>query len=153
MTAPVVSEARKVMMAMIAISARAEIVARGTIGVSKRGSVCAESAAGEFGFSPAAILASVVDMQTALVQHEAARIDLVHERDVVGGNDDGSARFIEFHEKPQQPLRQIRIDIARGLVGEEELRPRDHRPRDSGALLLPTREHRRQGGDAIPKPG
>ena len=86
------------MMAMMAIRARAEIVARGTIGVSKRDSVCAKSAAGEFGFSPAAILASVVDMQTALVQHEAARVDLVHERDVVGGDDHGSARFVELDE-------------------------------------------------------
>src|SRR5262245_2019625 len=151
MTAPVVSEARKVMMAMMAMRARAAIVSRGTIGVSKRGSICAGRAAGEFGFSLAAILASVVDMQTALVQHEAARVDLVHERDVVGGNDDGSARFVELDEQPQQPFRQIRVDIARGLVGEEELRPRDHRPRDGGALLLSTREHRRQGGDAIAK--
>ena len=52
----------------------------------------------EFGFSLAAILASVVDMQTALVQHEAARVDLVHERDVVGGDDHGSARFVELDE-------------------------------------------------------
>ena len=37
MTAPVVSEARKVMMATTATSARPEIELRGTSGVSKRG--------------------------------------------------------------------------------------------------------------------
>ena len=38
MTAPVVSEARNVMMATTATSARPAIVVRGTIGVSTRGS-------------------------------------------------------------------------------------------------------------------
>src|SRR5215831_14723371 len=154
MTAPVVSEARKVMMATTATRARPEIVACGTIGVSKRGSGRDEGASG--GSSPRGwpvfVVASVVDMQTTLVQHETARVELVHQRDVVGGDDDRSPGFVELDEQPQQPLRQIGIDIARRLVGEEKLRPRDHRPRDRRTLLLSAREHRWQRGDAIAEP-
>src|SRR5213078_1877037 len=148
MTAPVVSEAKKVMMAMTATRARPEIVACGTMGVSKRtGSApCASNLC--------CIVASVIDMQATLVQHEAARIDLVHERDVVRGNNHRSPGFVELDEQPQQPPRQIGIDVARGLVGEEELRSRDYRPRDRGTLLLAAREHRRtrQKKNAAPHP-
>jgi hypothetical protein len=49
-------------------------------------------------------------------------------------------------------LRQIGVDIARRLVGEQKLRPRDHRPRDRRALLLSAGQHRRQRRHAIPKP-
>src|SRR5499426_616883 len=154
MTAPVVSEARKVMMATTATRARPEIVACGTIGVSKRGSGWAEGAPGAsspWGW-PAFVVASVVDMQTTLVQHETARVELIHQRNVVGGDDDRSPGSVELDEQSQQPLRQIGIDIARRLVGEKKLRPRDHRPRDRRALLLSAREHRWQRGDAIAEP-
>src|SRR5262249_35665318 len=71
-TPPVVSEARKVMMATIATNARPEIVARGTIGVSKRGSGWAEGAAGASGSRdwPAFRVASVVDIQANLGAHQ-----------------------------------------------------------------------------------
>ena len=45
MTAPVVSEARNVMMAMTAIKARPPIVLSGTIGFSNRGSSAAGASA------------------------------------------------------------------------------------------------------------
>src|SRR5262249_56334215 len=81
MTAPVVSEARNVMIAITATRAWPEIVACGTIGVSKRGS---SSAAAPGGPSCArdcwGVLASVVDMQATLVQHQPARIELIHQR-------------------------------------------------------------------------
>src|SRR5438132_13152821 len=148
MTAPVVSEARNVMMATIATSARPEIVACGTMGLSTRdrtgeGEPCAST------LLSISARTSVVDMQTTLVQHKPTRVDLVHERDVVGGNDDGSPRFVELNEQAQQPLRQIGIDIACRLVSEEKLWSRDHRPRDRNALLLSAREHRRECGDTI----
>ena len=53
-TAPVVSEARNVMMATTAISARPEIELRGTSGVSKRGS-------GPPGMRGVAVISSLVD--------------------------------------------------------------------------------------------
>src|SRR5215471_1860319 len=142
-TAPVVSEARKVMMATTATRARPEIVARGTIGVSKRGSGWAEGAAGASGSRcwPAFVVASVIDMQATLVQHETTRVELIHQRNVVGGDDDRSPGLVELDEQPQQPLRQIGIDIASRLVGEKKLRPRDHRPRDRRVLLLSARDH------------
>src|SRR5262245_39284088 len=146
MTAPVVSEARKVMIATTATRARPEILACGTIAASTRGSGWADGAPGAAGPGgwPAFVVASVVDMQTTLVQHETARVELVHQRNVVGGDDDRSPGFVELDERPQQPLRQIGVDIARRLVGEKKLRPRDHRPRNRRALLPPARDHRWQ---------
>src|SRR5580692_1871647 len=97
-TAPVVSEARKVMMATTATRARPEIVARGTIGVSKRGSGWGEGAAGASGSRCWPVVALVVDMQATLVQHETARVELIRQRNVVGGDDDRSPGFVELDE-------------------------------------------------------
>src|SRR5215470_10268001 len=116
-TAPVVSEARKVMMATTATSARPEIVDCGTIGVSVGGSSSTGSAAAaaRSRARPASALASVVDMQAALVQHEPAGIVLVHQRDVVGGDHHRRAGLVELDEQAQQTLRQVGIDVAGGL--------------------------------------
>src|SRR5258707_15410566 len=127
MTEPVASEARNVMMATTATSARPKIVACGTIGLSTRDSIDGESAPCASALRSMSPFTSVVDMQTTLVQHKATRVYLIHKRDIVGGNHDGSPRLVEFDEQAQQPLRQIRIDVAGRLVGEEELWPRDHR--------------------------
>ena len=90
MTAPVVSEARKVMMATTATRARPAIVACGTMGVSKRGSASSGVAAGASGprDCSASIAASFVDMQATFVQHQTARVELIHQRNIVGGDDD-----------------------------------------------------------------
>src|SRR6185436_16488125 len=91
----VVSEARKVMIATTATSARPAMVEGGTIGVSKRGGGMAASAA-EAALARAAssgALVSVVDMQPALVQHQTARVVLIHQRNVVGGDDHRGARL------------------------------------------------------------
>src|SRR5712692_10798458 len=142
MTAPVVSEARNVMMATTATSARPAIVVCGTIGVSTRGSAAA--AASRVSCPPRSFVVSIVDMQPTLVQHETTRVELVHQGDVVGRDHDRGTRFVELDEQAQQALRQIGIDVAGRLVGEQQLRPRDHRARDRGALLLAAGEHRRQ---------
>ena len=47
--------------------------------------------------------------------------------------------LVELDEQAQQPLRQSGIDVAGRLVGEQQLRPRDHRARDRRALLLAAR--------------
>src|SRR4029077_7762827 len=97
MTAPVVSEARKVMIAITAARAWREIVACGTIGVSKRGSSSASAPGGPSSARDCCcILASVVDMQTALVQHQPARVELIHQRDVVGGDDYRRPGLVQF---------------------------------------------------------
>src|SRR5664279_3783143 len=113
-TAPVVSEARNVMMATTAINARPEIELRGTSGVSKRG----RGPRGVAVMSPRSIsvmsvtLTSIIDVQTPLMQHQPARIVLIHQRDVVGGDHHRSSGFVEFDEQPQQPLRQAGIDLS-----------------------------------------
>src|SRR5262245_49720252 len=147
-TAPVVSEARKVMIATTATSARPEIVACGTIGVSTRGNG-ADADRSSARPSPSSMAASVVDMQTALVQHQTTGVELIHQGDVVGRDNHGGAGLVELDEQSQQPLRQIGVDIAGRLVGEQKLRPRDHRPRDRRSLLFTTREDWRQRPAAI----
>src|SRR5262249_10226409 len=148
MTAPMVSEARNVMIATTATRARPAMVDLGTIGASNWGS--ASSARPSGGDSPAAssrsgiASVSVVDMEPSFVKLEPAGIVLVHQPDIVGRDHDRGPRLVQLDEQAQQALRQIWIDVAGGLVGEQELRPRDHRARDGGALLLAARQHRRQ---------
>src|SRR5262249_43362325 len=128
-TAPVVSEARKVMIATIATSARPAIVPLGTIGVTNCG------IAPGCGATVTASTSSFIDMNSPFVQHQPARVVLVHKRDVVRGDDDRGTGLVELDKQSQQSLRQARIDVAGRLVGEQELGPRDHRARNRGALL------------------
>src|SRR5262245_40382508 len=129
-TAPVVSEARKVMIATIATSARPAIVPLGTTGVTNCGIAPACGAA------VTASTSSFIDMNSPFVQHQPACVVLVHERDIVRGDDDRRTGLVELHKQSQQPLRKARIDVAGRLVGEQELRPCDHRARNRRALLF-----------------
>src|SRR6201999_2581665 len=103
-TAPVVIEARKVMIATTATSARPEIEARGTIGDRLRaragtcGRSCPRSTSGT-----CSLPILFIDVQPSLVQHQAARLVLVHQRDVVGGDDHGGAGLVQFDEQAQEP--------------------------------------------------
>src|SRR5580692_12404024 len=102
-TVPVVIEARNVMMATTATSARPEIEARGTIGDRLR------ALAGTCGRSrprstsgPCSSSILLIDMQPSLMQHQPPRLILVHQRNVVGRDDDRGAGLVEFDEQPQQ---------------------------------------------------
>src|SRR5271168_457066 len=112
-TAPVVIEARKVMIATTATSARPAIEARGTIGDRLRalagtcGRSCPRSTSG-----PCSSPVLLIDMQPSLMQHHAPRFVLVHQVDVVGRDDHSGAGFVQFDEQPQQPPPQGRIDVA-----------------------------------------
>src|SRR4051812_10382734 len=91
-TAPVVSAARKVMIAITATSARPPMVLRGTSGASARRNVPA-------GQRPvcamrSAIRVSVIGVHASVVQDQPAGIVLVHQADVVRGDDDGGARLV-----------------------------------------------------------
>src|SRR5262249_56810595 len=74
--------------------------------------------------------------------HQAQRA--LHRRcqtGVVGSDDQGRTTFrIELQEELMDPLARLRIEVARGLVGQEQAGaappPARHRP----ALLLPARE-------------
>src|SRR5665213_2052704 len=94
-TAPMVSEARNVMMATTAISARPEIELRGTSAVSKRGNAARARDATPRSTSVIVVtLTSIIDVQTPLVQHQPARIVLIHQRNVVGGDHHRGPRFV-----------------------------------------------------------
>src|ERR1051326_8535398 len=139
-TAPQVSPARNVMMATTAISELPAIELFGTMAVATRGPrprkvVVSRSSHGSASASLPRSSGSVVDMQPSLVQHQPARVVFVHQGDIVGGDDDGRARFVELDEQAQQALAEIGVDVAGRLVSEQELRARDHCARDGGAVV------------------
>src|ERR1700722_14852644 len=148
--APVVRAARKVMMATTAVSERPAMELLGTIEAEPRGA--RSSAAVGSMSSHGSIMVPiglVVDMQSSFMQHQAARIELVHQGDIVSGDDHGRARLVELDEQPQQALTEIGIDVSGGLIGEQKLRPGDHRARDRRALLFAAGQNRRQRAHAI----
>src|ERR1700730_14530419 len=116
-TVPVVIDARNVMMATTATSARPAIEARGTIGdrLRARAGTCGrsfpKSTKGPW-WSPVLF----IDMQPPLMQHQPPRLVLIHQRDIVGGDNDGGAGLFQFNEPPQPSPPQRRIDVAGRLV-------------------------------------
>src|SRR5262245_37512465 len=149
-TPPTVSEARNVMMAITETSARPATESTGPMDVSRR-RTCAGVSTGTLS-STSIGLASFIVVQPSFVQHQAARIELVHQRDVVGGDDDRGSRLVELDEQPQQALGERRIDVAGRLVGEQELRPADDGACYCRALLLAPREDRRLRVHAVAEP-
>src|SRR5215471_11411559 len=149
MAAPVANAARNVMMATTALSDRPAIESAGTIGVGPRRVFMAEAASRSAHDRAVVSRGSLVDMQTSLVQHQTAGVVLVHERNVVRGDNDRGPESIELDEQPQQPLAEIGIDIAGRLVGEQQLWPCKHGSRNRGPLFLASREHRRQRVHAL----
>src|ERR1700729_1148221 len=101
-TAPVVIEARNVIMATTATSARPAIEARGTIGDELRaragtcGRSCPRSTSG-----PCSSSVLLIDMQPSLMQHQSSRLVLVHQRDIMGRDNHRGAGFVELDEQPQ----------------------------------------------------
>ena len=65
------------------------------------------------------------------------------------GDDDRRAQAMQFHEQPQEPACQARIDIACRLVRDQEFRLGDQGPRNGGALLFAAGKHRRQHMHAV----
>ena len=96
---------------------------------------------------------SVIDVQPAIPKHEAARaIELVHQPEVVGGDDNGRSGAVQFEKKPQQPPGQAGIDIAGRFVRQKQFRPDDESPCDGGPLLFAARKHGGQRMHAFAKP-
>ena len=91
-TAPVVSDARKVMMATTAVSERPAIEPTGTIGVGTGRVAIRDDAGSRLSHGSAMVSSgSIVDMQPALVQDQTRGVVLVHQGDVVSGDDDRGA--------------------------------------------------------------
>src|SRR6201986_1541751 len=148
-TTPVVIEARKVMIATTATSARPEMEARGTMGdwMRARPASCGRSSPRSTSGTCSSIL--LIDMQASLMQHQPACSVLVHQGNIMGCDHNGGTRLVQFDEQPPQAPAEGRIDIAGRLIGEQELRPGDHGACDRRALLLATGEDRRQRVHAL----
>ena len=118
-TVPVVIDARNVMMATTATSARPAIEARGTIGdrLRARAGTCGRSLSEVHQRRCWSIL--LIDMQPSLMQHQPPRVILIHQRDVMGRDDDRGAGLVQLDEQSQQSPSQGRIDVAGRLVRQQ----------------------------------
>src|SRR3954470_18547249 len=94
-TAPVVIDARNVMMATTAISARPAIEARGTIGDKLRAFIgtCGRSCPRSINGSRS-LPVLLIKVYPALMQHHPPRVVLVHQGDVVRGDNHRGARLV-----------------------------------------------------------
>src|SRR5262245_11787978 len=145
-TPPLVTAARNVMIATTAARALAAIESLGTIWTSPRASRpgrCGRPRKRASALRSAEVARLVIDVDVAVMEHKATSVVLVHEGDVVGGDDDRGAGFVQLDEQPEKALRQLRVHIAGRLIRQQELRPRDHGAGDRGALLFAAREHGR----------
>src|SRR5215207_5161925 len=158
---PAHSAARKVRMAMTTMSARLAAVCTATsgawplswaaVGIGRAGAAAGGSRRRtRAAAAPGACL--LIDMQPAVAEDQPAGVDLVHEAEVVGGDDNRGAEPVELDEQAQQPPPQRRIDVAGRLVGQQQVGPDDQGPGDGGALLLAARQHRRQNVHALAEP-
>jgi len=89
------------MMATTAASALAAIESRGTMWTSPRVSRPGRSGLRRIRATPlrsAAASPLVIDVDVAVMEHETTRVVLVHEGDIVGGDDDGGAGFVQLDE-------------------------------------------------------
>src|SRR6202166_296486 len=112
-TVPVVIDARNVMMATTATSARPAIEARGTIGdrLRARAGTCGRSWPRSTR-GPCSLGVLLIDMQPSLMQHQPPCVILIHQRDIVGRDDHRGAGLVQFDEQPQQSPPQRRVDVA-----------------------------------------
>ena len=86
------------MMATTATSARPWIEARGTIGDKLRALAGSGGRSCPRSTNTPRSSGLLIDVQPSLMQHEAAGFVLVHQRDVVGRDDDRRAGFVELDE-------------------------------------------------------
>src|SRR4029077_12212653 len=76
----------------------------------------------------------------AVIEGDRAAADASNELAIVRGHDDGRAGGVDLAEQVHDLEREIRIQIARRLVGQNELRVGDERARNRNPLLLATRK-------------
>src|SRR5688572_8276059 len=80
--------------------------------------------------------AGLVADETALLQLDDALAHLVHDVLVVRRHHHGGARPVDPVEQLHDADGGLRVEVAGGLVADEQLGPVDEGPRDGDALLL-----------------
>ena len=84
------------------------------------------------------------DRTAAAIQpHHIGVLDPAEQMHVMRGDDDRGAELVEPVEQVEQARGHVRIDVTRGLVRHQQVRPADHRAGDRDALLLAARQRRR----------
>ena len=73
-----------------------------------------------------------------------ALTEFLYEGEIVRGDDDRDTDFLETLEELHHITRERVIEIAGGLVGDEDRGARDYGTRDADALLLTNGEFKRQ---------
>ena len=97
-------------------------------------------------------LADALLRQLAMLEMEPRLAEARHQALIMGRDDEGGAEPVHLLEEPQQPDRHRVIDVAGGLVGEQQARPADDGAGDGDALLLPARERRRPRIELVGEP-
>jgi hypothetical protein len=69
-----------------------------------------------------------------------------------GGDEHAGSKPVQFDEKADDPRPDLWVDVARGLIRQQQFRFRDDRPRDRHALLLSARKRRRLCIEPVAKP-
>ena len=84
---------------------------------------------------------------SGLVAHDGAAVELddpaAHHVDdalVVGGHHHGGPGLVDAVEQAHDALARGRVEVAGGLVGQQDQRAVDERPGDGHALLLTARQ-------------
>ena len=85
----------------------------------------------------------------AVVQFDAA-VSQAGDDGVVRHHDDGASLLMEFAQQAQDDLFVNGVEVARGLVGKNDLGIVDQGARDADALLLATGKLRRERGGRAP---
>src|SRR6185437_2832494 len=89
--------------------------------------------------------------EPAVLEMQARMAEARHQRLVMRGDDDGGAQLVHLLEQAQQAERHLVVDIAGGLVGEQQAGSADHRAGNGDALLLAPRQRCRLGVKVIGK--
>src|SRR4029077_14997525 len=76
------------------------------------------------------------DLEVAVQEDEARRIELVHQGIIVRRDNDRGAQTVQLDEQAQQPVGADRVDVARRLVMEEPFWASDHGTGNSRPLLF-----------------
>src|SRR5215467_7970249 len=103
-TPPLVTAARNVMIATTAASALEASESFGTMEVSPRMSRPGRSGR-RTRASPLRRIANaglLVDMDVAVMEYETTGVVLVHQSDIMGGDDDRSTGFVQLNEQPEK---------------------------------------------------